>query len=98
MFSGYGTTFDSPGSWNFDNDTARSVTIFGVENNSSSDADNRKNSVLVLGEGPTFRVNESFGSLEKKFSINFSKVNTKLYLSLHYNVDNSYFFVNEKEI
>ena len=35
---------------------------------------------------------------KKKLSINFSKANTKLCLSLHYNGDNSYLFVNEKEI
>ena len=36
--------------------------------------------------------------LQKKFSINFSKVNTKFCLSLHYNADNSYLFVDLKEI
>ena len=35
---------------------------------------------------------------EKKFSINFSKANTKFCSSLHYNGDNSYFFVNGKEV
>ena len=53
---------------------------------------------LVLGEGPTFVINGSFGSSEKKFSINFSKANTKFCLSLHYNGHNSSFFVNGKEI
>ena len=53
---------------------------------------------LVEGEGPTIRINGSFGSPEKKFSINFSKANTKFCLSLHYNADNSYLFVNGKEI
>ena len=37
-------------------------------------------------------------SPEKKFSINFTKANTKFCLSLHYNADNSYLFVNGKEI
>ena len=32
MYSGYGITFDSVGSWSFDNDTARNVIIFGVDN------------------------------------------------------------------
>ena len=35
---------------------------------------------------------------KKKFSINFSKANTKYCLSLHYNDDNSYLFVKRKEI
>ena len=32
------------------------------------------------------------------YSINFTKANTKLFLSLHYNGANSYLFVNGKEI
>ena len=38
---------------------------------------------LILGEGDTFGINGSFGAPEKKFSINFSKANTKVGLSLH---------------
>ena len=53
---------------------------------------------LVLGEGDTFGINGSFGAPEKKFSINFSKANTKFCLGLHYNADNSYLFVNGKDI
>ena len=34
----------------------------------------------------------------KKFSINLSKANTKFFMSFRYNVDNSYLFVNWKEI
>ena len=34
---------------------------------------------------------------KKTFSINFIKANTKFCLSLHYNADNSYLFVNGKE-
>ena len=35
LYSGYGITFDSAGFWSFDNDTARNVIIFGVDNSSS---------------------------------------------------------------
>ena len=43
---------------------------------------------------------ESLVHLKKStnFSINFSKAKTKFCLSLHYNADNSYLFVNGKEI
>ena len=85
--------FDGAGSWSFDIDTARNVLIFGVDNSSSSYVES-KNNFLVLGEGPTFRINGSFGSPEKNVSINFSKANTKLCLGLHYNADNSYLFAN----
>ena len=52
----------------------------------------------VLGEGLTYGINGSFGSPEKKFNINFTKANTKFCLTFHYNADNSYLFVNGKEI
>ena len=52
----------------------------------------------MLGEGPAFGINGSFGSPDKKFSINYSKANTKLCLNLRYNADNIYLFVNGKEI
>ena len=97
MYSGYGIKFDGAGSWSFDNDTDRNVMTFGVDNSSSPYADNCKNNLVVLGENPTFGTNGSFDSPEKMFSINFSKANTKFCLSLHYNADNSYLFVNGKE-
>ena len=96
--SGYRITLDSAASWSFDNDFARNVIIFGVDNSSSSHYDNRKNNFLVLGEGPTYGINGSFGSPEKKFNINFTKANTKFCLSLHYNADNNYLFFNGKKI
>ena len=52
----------------------------------------------MLGEGDTFGINGSLGSLVKKFGINFSKENTAFCLRLHYNADNSYLSVNGKEI
>ena len=74
------------------------LAFFGVDNNSLSGADNLKNKCLVLDKGNTFGINGSFGAPEKKFSINFSKANTKFCLSLYYNANNNYLFVNEKKI
>ena len=52
----------------------------------------------MSGKGPTFGINGIFGVAEKKFDINFSKVNTKFCLSLHYNGNNSYLYVDGREI
>ena len=41
---------------------------------------------------------QALADQKKKFSINFSKTNTKVCLSLHYNADNTYLLVNGKEI
>ena len=98
VYSGYRITFDSASSWSFGNDIGGNVIIFGVDNSSSSHSDNRKNNFLIFGEDPTFGINGSFGLPEKMFSINFAKPNTKFFLSFHYKADNSYLFVNGKEI
>ena len=83
IYSGYGIIFNSASSWSLGNDFAKNVVIFGVDNSSSSHSNNRKNNLFVLGEGPTYGINGSFGSSEKKFSNNFTKANTKFCLSLH---------------
>ena len=89
----YGIAFDGKSSCSFNDDFARNVIIFGVDNNSSAHTDNFKNDFSILGEGDSFGINESFGAPEKKY-INFSKAKTKFCLSLHYNSGDSYFFVN----
>ena len=94
--SGYEITFDSVGFWSFDNDTARNVIIAGFDNSLSSHSDNHINNFSILGEGPTYGINGSFGSPEKTFSINFTKANTKFCLIWHSNADNSFVFVNGK--
>ena len=88
VYSGYGLAFLRAGSCSFHKDKARNVVIFNVDNSSSSHADNLKNNFVVQGEGQNYGINGSSGSPEKKFSINFSKVKTKFYLSLQYNHNN----------
>ena len=58
----------------------------------------KKNDFLILDKGDTFGINGRFGAPEKTFSINSTKENTKFCLSLPYNRDNSYLFVNGKKI
>ena len=57
MYNGYGIKLDTEGLQSFDNDIARNVIIFGVDNSSSSHVDNQKNNFLVLGEGTAFGIN-----------------------------------------
>ena len=40
----------------------------------------------------------TIGMAEAKFSVNVAKANIKFSLSLHYNSDESYFYVNKKDI
>ena len=76
-FSSNAIGFDELGSWNFGNNFARNVIIFSVDNSSSSHTDNRKNDVLVLGEGTSNEINGSISASEQIFSINFSIAKTK---------------------
>ena len=84
-------TFDSAGSWSFDNDYATNVIVFGVDNSSSSHSDNHKTNFLILHEGPTYGINGSFGSPDNSMITVFC-------LSLHYNAENTYLFINGNEI
>ena len=64
-YNGRGIEFDGRGYWSSDNDTARNVVIFGVDNSSSSHIDNPKNNFLALGEEPTRGINGSVGTAEQ---------------------------------
>ena len=50
VYSGYGIAFGSVDFWNFDNDSARNITIFGVDNSSSSHDYSSKNDFSVLSD------------------------------------------------
>ena len=65
--------------------------------NSSIKIDNRKKDILTFGKGPTQGLEHTL-SAEKMYSINFTENIKKFCLSLHYNKENSYLFVNGTEI
>ena len=94
----YTITSDSAGSWSFNNDTARTVTMFGVDNKSSSHYDNCKKSFQCQMNVHIFELIKVLVHQKQNFSINSSKVNIKACLIFYYNADNSYLFVNGKEI
>ena len=75
----------------------QNMLIFGVDMSSSSHIDNKKKDILVLWKGPT-QVLELTLTAEKIYSINFTVTNKKFCLSLHYNGENRYLFVNGTEI
>ena len=56
------------------------------------------NNILVLGKGFIQGIDDTTIYAEKTYSINFTKTKRRFCLSLHYNGDNSYLFVNGKEI
>ena len=98
-YSGYGIAFDRTSSFSFPGGGyGQNVKIFGVDMNSFIDVDNKVKDILILGKGPTQGLGEHSLTAEKIYSINFSKDNIKICLSLHYNGANSYLLVNGTEI
>ena len=65
---------------------------------SSTHANNKTGSILVLGKGFIQGIDNTTIYAEKMYSTNFTLANKNFCLSLHYSGDNSYLFVNGKEI
>ena len=61
-------------------------------------ATNKAQSVLVLGHCLIKKINDTTIYAEKMYSPNFTVDNKIFCLSLHYNGDSSYIFVNGKEV
>ena len=98
VYSGYGIGFDRHGSFSFlDTGLSRNVIIFGVDMISSKKIDNRKREILILGKGRMQGL-EHTRSDEKMYTIDFTEKNKIYCLSLHYNKENSYVFVNGTEV
>ena len=96
-YSGYGIGFDRKRSFSFQGGGyGQNVIVFRVDMNSSIHIDNKKNK-LILGIGPTQRLEKTL-TAEKMYSINFTEKNKKFCLRLHYNGANSYLFINGTEI
>ena len=64
----------------------------------SKHANNKTKDVLVLGRDFIQKIDDTTIYAEKMYSANFTIANKTFCLSLHYNVDDSYLFVNGKEV
>ena len=83
---------------NFNHTTsARNVIIFGVDMSFSKHANNKANNIYLMGKAYVQKINDSVIYAEKMFYRNFTDPGHKFLLSLHYNGDNSYLFVNGRE-
>ena len=75
----------------------RNVLIFGVHENSLVHANNKANNIYVMGDLFVQGINDTTLYAEKVYSQNFRQPSKKFVLSLHYNGDDSYLFVNGKQ-
>ena len=61
-------------------------------------ANNQTRDVLALGHGPIQKIDDTTIYAEKMYSPNFTVANKTFWISLHYNGNDSYLFVNGKEV
>ena len=99
IYSGWGIGFDRNGTFGHpEGGTARNVIIFGVDMSGSAHALNKTKGFLVLGRGLIQLIENTTIYAEKTYSPNFSAKNEIFVLSLHYNGDNSFLFVNGQKV
>ena len=75
----------------------RNVLTFGADMSFSIHRTNRANHIYRMGDGLTQGINDSTIYSEKKYFRNFTEPNVKFVLSLHYNGNDSYLFVNGRQ-
>ena len=76
---------------------ARDVIIFGVDMSFSKHANNKANNIYVMGKDYVQKINDTTIYAEKMYYRNFTDPGQKFVLSLHYNGDDSYLFVNGRQ-
>ena len=102
---GYGICFDEGGQFShkitegvFTHTTlGRNVIIFGADMSFSKHATNKVNYIYVMGDGSVQGINDTTIYAEKNYYRNFTDPGKKFVLSLHYNGDDSYLFVNGRQ-
>ena len=100
-YKGYGICFDERNEFghtiteggNAQTTDARNVLTFGADMRFSRHATNRANHIYLMGTG----INDTTIYAENNFYRNFTDFGKKFVLRLHYNGDDSYFFVNGRQ-
>ena len=97
-YEGYGICFNEGGTFSKSGiNNGRNVLNFGVHENSLVHANNKANNIYVMGDLFVQGINDTTLYAEKIYGQNFTAANKKFVLSLHYNGDGSYLFVNGKQ-
>ena len=104
-YKGYGLCFDERSNFSHTitqdgrqrTSNGKNVLIFGADMSSSIHATNRANHIYCFGEGLTQGINDTTIYAEKNYYRNFTEHGEKFVLSLHYNGDDSYLFVNGRQ-
>ena len=104
-YKGYGICFDERSQFGHtitENGRAhttngRNVFIFGVDMSFSVHATNRAKNIYLMGDGLTQDIHDTTLYVEKNYWKNFTDPGKKIIISLCYNGDDSYLFVNGRQ-
>ena len=104
-YKGYGTCFDESEQFSHTvteggrahTTLARNVIIFGADMSFSKHANNKANNIYVMGKDYVRKVNDTTIYAGKMYYRNFTYLGKNFMLSLHYNGDDSYLFVNGRQ-
>ena len=104
-YKGYGICFDERSQFGHTitedgrahTTNGRNVLIFGADMSFSAHATNRENHIYLMDDGLTQGINDTTLYVEKNNWRNFIDPGKKFIISLHYNGDESYFFVNSRQ-
>ena len=104
-YKGYGICFDERSQFGHtitENGRAhttngRNVLLFGADMSFSAHATNRANHIYLMGDGLTQGINDTTLYVEKNYWRNFTDPVKKFIITLHYNGDENYLFVNGRQ-
>ena len=104
-YKGYGICFDESEQFthvrkegNFNHTRlARNVIIFGADMSFSKHANNKANNIYVMGKDYVQKINDTTICAKKMYYRNFTYPGHKFVLSLHYNGNDSYLFVDGRQ-
>ena len=104
-YKGYGICFDESEQFNHTiteggrahTTLARNVIIFGADMSFSKHTNNKANNIYVIGKDYVQKINDTTIYAEKMYYRNFTYLGKQFVLSLHYNGDDSYLFVNGRQ-
>ena len=104
-YKGYGICFDERSQFGHTitengrthTTNCKNVLIFGVDMSFSAHAINRANHIYLMGDGLTQGINDTTLYVENTYWRNFTDPGKKFIISLHYNGDESYLFVNGRQ-
>ena len=104
-YKGYGICFDEGSDFSHTiteggvahTTDGRNVLIFGADMSFSTRATNRANNIYLMGKGLMQGINGTTIYAEKNYYRNFTDPGKKFVLSLHYNGDDSFLFVNGRQ-